>query len=56
MNIFVFQSVPERYDLRQAICPGNRDTWYATRYRNKMNPGDVAYQGIARLIHGGNTP
>jgi hypothetical protein len=43
MNAFVFQSVPERFDLRQEIYPGRRDVWYATRYRSEMNPGDVVF-------------
>lgn len=43
MNVFVFQSVPERYDLRAAIRPGAKDTWYATRYKNEMHPGDLVF-------------
>jgi len=43
MNVFIFQSVPERYDLREAIRPGKVDTWYATRYRNEMHPGDLVF-------------
>jgi hypothetical protein len=47
MNVFVFQSVPDRYDLRHAIHPGKRDTWYATRYRNAMRPGDLVFFWMA---------
>lgn len=47
MNVFIFQSVPERYDLREAIHPGKVDTWYATRYRNEMHPGDLVYFWMA---------
>ncbi|WP_281612924.1 EVE domain-containing protein [Flammeovirga sp. SubArs3] len=43
MNTFIFQSMPERFDLRDKLIPGNKDTWYATRYRNKMNPGDLVF-------------
>lgn len=43
MNTFIFQSVPERYDLRTELRAGNSDTWYATRYRNDMNAGDVVF-------------
>jgi predicted RNA-binding protein with PUA-like domain len=43
MGVFVFQSVPERYDLRKAIQPKDTDTWYATRYRNEMHPGDLVF-------------
>ncbi|MGY6214705.1 EVE domain-containing protein [Methylolobus aquaticus] len=51
MNVFVFQSRPERYDLRTAIRPGSRDTWYATRYRNDMNPGDLVFFWMAGDEH-----
>lgn len=47
VNIFIFQSVPERYDLRQAIVPGKQDTWYATRYRSDMHPGDLVFFWMA---------
>src|SRR5262249_6161987 len=43
MNVFLFQSVPERFDLRQTIVPGKTDAWYATRYRNEMRPGDLVF-------------
>jgi hypothetical protein len=45
MNTWIFQSVPERYDLRKAssIRPGDTVTWYATRYRDQMTPGDTVY-------------
>ncbi|MCU7817239.1 MAG: EVE domain-containing protein [Candidatus Thiodiazotropha sp. (ex Rostrolucina anterorostrata)] len=51
MNVFVFQSVPERYDLRQTIRPGTSDTWYATRYRNEMHPGDLVFFWMAGDEH-----
>ena len=31
MHAFIFQSLPERYDLRDKLESGNKDTWYATR-------------------------
>lgn len=43
MNTFLFQSVPDRFDLRKEIRPGETDVWYATRYRSEMNPGDVVF-------------
>jgi hypothetical protein len=43
VSVFVFQSVPERYDLRTALQPGKKDTWYATRYRSEMNAGDLVF-------------
>jgi hypothetical protein len=51
MNVFVFQSVPERYDLRQSIRPGMKDTWYATRYRSEMQPGDLVFFWMAGDEH-----
>lgn len=43
MHIFIFQSVPERYDLRNELKRGRTDTWYATRYRSQMSPGDYVF-------------
>jgi hypothetical protein len=43
MSVFIFQSVPDRYDLRRELRVGKSDTWYATRYRNEMKVGDVVY-------------
>ncbi len=51
MNVFVFQSVPERFDLRNAIRPGAADTWYATRYRSDMHPGDLVFFWMAGDEH-----
>jgi hypothetical protein len=51
MNAFVFQSVPDRLDLRKAIRPGHQDTWYATRYRNEMHPGDIVFFWMAGDEH-----
>jgi hypothetical protein len=43
MNYWLFQSVPERYDLRSQLVAGQTVTWYATRYRNLMAPGDIVF-------------
>lgn len=45
MNTWIFQSVPDRYDLREPtnLRPGENITWYATRYRDQMIPGDIVY-------------
>jgi len=43
MNAFLFQSIASRFDLRNEMLPGKRDVWYATRYRNEMNPGDLVF-------------
>lgn len=47
MDYFIFQSIPERYDLRRELVPGRTDTWYATRYRNEMDPGDPVFFWMA---------
>ena len=41
MNAFIFQSRADIFDLREHLQPGKRDTWYATRYRSIMQPGDI---------------
>jgi hypothetical protein len=51
MNVFIFQSVPERFDLRKAIRVGKRDTWYATRYRNDMHAADLVFFWMAGDEH-----
>lgn len=43
MNYWIFQAVPERYDLRQKPSEGDNITWYATRYRARMEIGDVVF-------------
>lgn len=51
MNVFVFQSVLDRYDLRDAIQPGTQATWYATRYQRDMHPGDTVFFWMAGGEH-----
>lgn len=45
MNTWIFQSVPARYDLREAssLRPGESVTWYVTRYRDRMSVDDIVY-------------
>jgi hypothetical protein len=44
MSDFIFQSVPERYDLSNLKRPPERlQRWQATRYRRVMRPGDAVY-------------
>jgi len=43
LHIFIFQSVPDRYDLRKELEEGRRDIWYATSYRQQMSPGDYVF-------------
>jgi hypothetical protein len=45
LNVWIFQAIPERYDLRkeEIFREGNHETWYATRYREWMTTGEVVF-------------
>jgi predicted RNA-binding protein with PUA-like domain len=43
MKVFIFQSLVDRYDLRDKIEPSKKDIWYATRYRNELEVGDIVF-------------
>jgi predicted RNA-binding protein with PUA-like domain len=43
MNYWIFQSRPERFDLRTRLVEGQSDDWVASRYRNAMQPGDLVF-------------
>ena len=43
MQHWIFQAIPERYDLREHLNEGGSETWYATRYISKMQPGDIVW-------------
>ena len=43
MNYWIFQAVPERYNLPKKLIEGDKTTWYATRYRSRMSPGDIVF-------------
>ncbi|MDR8394536.1 EVE domain-containing protein [Aliifodinibius sp. S!AR15-10] len=47
MNFWIFQSIPDRYDLRQKLVEGKKVTWYATRYRSLMEIGDIVFFWLA---------
>src|SRR5262245_29479615 len=47
MNFFIFQSVPERYDMRTELQAQRDVTWNATRYRQQMGPGDCVFFWMA---------
>lgn len=51
MNYWIFQSVVDRYDLRddEIVGIGKSDTWYATRYKSKMKKGDRVYFWLGGL-------
>ena len=40
---FIFQSVPERYDLRTRVRSGLRASWVVGRYGNQMKKDDIVY-------------
>ena len=42
-NVFIFQSVPKRFDLREKLMAGKPDTWEAIRYRDQMRPDDIVF-------------
>ncbi|MEE9443351.1 MAG: hypothetical protein V3V99_11870 [candidate division Zixibacteria bacterium] len=44
---FIFQSVPEKYDLRKHLKVGDRVAWLASRERDKMNAGNIIYFWLA---------
>jgi EVE domain len=50
-NSFVFQSVPDRFDLRKGLRPGESDIWLATRYRSEMHFGDIVFFWMAGDKH-----
>lgn len=40
---FIFQAIPDRYDLRTELREGKSAAWVASRYRNQMSRGDIVY-------------
>lgn len=54
MNYWIFQSVVNRYDLRddEIAQKGKSDTWYATRYKSKMDEGDRVFFWLGGLGKG----
>lgn len=47
MSVFIFQSVPDRFDLESEVVEDKKDTWYATRYRKRMKVGDIVFFWMA---------
>jgi len=56
MSDFLFQCVPDRYDLSKLkVPPARPETWQATRYRRNMRPDDGVFfymTGSAAGIYG----
>lgn len=44
---FIFQSRPDKFDLRTELRPQVVDRWPAARYRTVMRPGDIVYFWLA---------
>lgn len=40
---FIFQAVPERYDLRVKMKVSQRASWVVSRFGNEMKRGDIVY-------------
>jgi hypothetical protein len=49
MDYWLFQALTENYPLREKLIDGNLETWYATRYRSRMSPGDLVYFALGGL-------
>jgi hypothetical protein len=41
VRAWIFQSRPDRFDLRTELIAGQDEEWIATRYRELMRPGDI---------------
>ena len=42
-RFWIFQGMPERYDLEEKLIPGEREAWTLTRYHEEVKPGDMVY-------------
>jgi len=47
MNYWIFQTTPERYDLRKELKEGKEVIWHVTRYRSRMDSGDLVFFWLA---------
>jgi hypothetical protein len=58
MNYWIFQAVPERYNLPKAIVRQKSEQWLVTRYWSRMSKGDIVYYwegGKNAALHGWGT-
>lgn len=44
---WVFQAIPKRYDLRERMNKGEKETWLVTRYKDEMCKGDMVFFWLA---------
>src|SRR5262245_49352005 len=47
-RFWIFQAVPERYDLAQQLKPGRTENWVVSDFVTEIAPGDVVYLWQAR--------
>jgi hypothetical protein len=47
---WIFQAIPNRYDLREKMISGETGTWLVTRYKDKIKAGDIVYFWLAGNI------
>ncbi len=40
---WIFQGMPDRYDLGEELVPGNTEPWVLSKYREAVNVGDIVY-------------
>jgi hypothetical protein len=43
MACWIFQTTVRRWDLSVELNEGREDNWTASRYRDHMSPGDIAF-------------
>ena len=43
MNYWIFQSITERFDLREELQEGKEETWLVSRYWQHMSAGDLVF-------------
>ena len=47
MNFWIFQAVPERYDLVEKMKSLQSEQWFVTRYYDEIKAGDTVYFWLA---------
>lgn len=52
MNFWIFQAVPERYDLVEKMKSLQSEQWFVTRYYDEIKAGDIVYFWLAGKVAG----
>jgi hypothetical protein len=47
MNFWIFQAVPERYDLVEKMKSLQSEQWFVTRYYDEIKAGDIVHFWLA---------